>query len=218
MTFTTGQTLTAAVLNSNPTTFSGCFNNLDSTNIGAAGLYASGLLPTNSSQATFGGSQLYTFPNGVAAGGPVTGTTGTFSAGVSGTTGAFSSGVSGTTGAFSSTVSNAGSTSTGAVQQTVSGTTYTAPYDAQSTAGGTSTHLERGELTTSAFSSGFACATHSFAKAYTANPIVTGLISGNSATQFLYLNSKSTTSFQLCVFESGASGGTALLEWISLGE
>ena len=62
MTFTTGQTLTAAVLNSNPSTFSGCFNNIDATNIGAVGLYASNLNPTNATQATFGSAQNYTFP------------------------------------------------------------------------------------------------------------------------------------------------------------
>jgi hypothetical protein len=251
MTFTTGQTLTAPVLNSNPTTFSGCFNNIDNTNIGAAGLYPSQLLPTNSSQATFGGSQnytfpanltvngtltatggigsnfyasaivpttgaqatfggsqLYTFPNGVAAGGPVSGTTGTFSAGVSGTTGI-----------FSSTVSNAGSTSTGAIQQTVSGTTYTAPYDASSTSASTKTHFERGEMTTSTFSAGFACASHNFAPAYVATPIITAVLSGASVNPaLLYINAKSASSMQLCVESGSLNTGTALIDWMSLGE
>lgn len=60
-TFVTGETLTAAILNSNPTTFSGCFNTIDNTNIGSAGLYASQLKPTSLSNAQFGGNQTYTF-------------------------------------------------------------------------------------------------------------------------------------------------------------
>jgi len=72
MTFTTGQTLTAAVLNSNPVTFSGCFSNIDYTNIGAAGIFASQMMPTNSSQATFGGGQNYTFTNNLTVGGTLT--------------------------------------------------------------------------------------------------------------------------------------------------
>jgi hypothetical protein len=168
MTFTTGQTLTAAVLNSNPTTFSGCFNNIDAVNIGAVGLYASNLNPTNATQATFGsgqsytfangltvtgafnasiyaseinpttgaqatfgGSQLFTFPNGVAAGGPVSGTTGTFSGALGGgattVTSLTSSGpVSGTNGSFSGTL-GAGATTVGSLASSgaVSGTTGT---------------------------------------------------------------------------------------------
>jgi hypothetical protein len=69
-TFVTGETLTAATLNSNPVTFSGCLSNIDDTNIGAAGFYASQLNPGTSGQATFGSSQNYTFPAGLA----VTGT------------------------------------------------------------------------------------------------------------------------------------------------
>lgn len=72
LTFTTGQTLTAPVLNSNPTTFSGCFNNIDYTNIGSAGIFASQMMPTNSSQSTFGGGQNYTFPNNLTVGGTLT--------------------------------------------------------------------------------------------------------------------------------------------------
>lgn len=63
--FQTGQVLTASNLNANPANFVSCVNNIDNTNIGTAGLYASQIVPTNSSQATFGGSQAYTFPSGL---------------------------------------------------------------------------------------------------------------------------------------------------------
>jgi hypothetical protein len=172
MTFTTGQTLTASVLNSNPTTFSGCFSNIDYTNIGSSGLYASNLLPTNASQATFGGVQTYTFPasisvtggtqtngfinngpatvtgnviwGGVTYGGTLYGATGNINA--SGTIGLSGTGTNSLGGplSVSGTVSNTGSTSTGAVKQTVGGTSYTLPYDAQSTGGSTNTHFAHG--------------------------------------------------------------------------
>jgi hypothetical protein len=208
MTFTAGQTLTAAVLNSNPSTFSGCLNNIDNTNVGAAGFYASQILPTNGTQATFGGSQLYTFPNGVAAGGPVSGTTGNFSAGVSGTTGT-----------FSSTVSNAGSTSTGAIKQT-SGTTYTLPYDANSTAGSTNTHIEHGSLATGANVGGSSCAASTnFSKAFTSAPdLVYGFIAspGGSAATGIFTQSRSASAFTGCV--AATSAGSFTFSWMAIGE
>jgi hypothetical protein len=45
-------------------------NNVDNTQIGAAGIYANQVIPTNTSQATFGGSQPYTFSGALATGGP----------------------------------------------------------------------------------------------------------------------------------------------------
>jgi hypothetical protein len=85
--FTTGTTINAAPFNGNDAAIQAAVNNIDYTNIGAAGLFASNLLPGTGAQATFGGSLLYTFPAGVAAGGPLTATT------VSGTTGTFSGAV-----------------------------------------------------------------------------------------------------------------------------
>lgn len=64
-TFITGEVLTASILNSNPVTFSGCLNNIDNTNLGSAGIYASQIKPTNSSQATFGNSISYVFQGGL---------------------------------------------------------------------------------------------------------------------------------------------------------
>lgn len=274
-TYVTGETLTAATLNSNPVTFSGCFSNIDNTNIGAAGLYASQLNPGNSTQATFGGGQSYTFPVNISVMGStataglsdsanavitgtlgvtgattltsLSGTSGTFSStlGVTGTstlgpvnagatsvTSLASSGaVSGTTGSFSSTLgvtgattltgalnANGGSTTTGAVQQNVSSTNYTLPYDAQSTSASTNTHLEHGQLTTGAFSAGFACTTsHSFIKAYTSQPEIF-LAPSSQSSGYLYVSTENASSFTACSFISGASGGTVLLHWISLGE
>jgi hypothetical protein len=71
-TFTTGQTLTQTNLNANPIALSNCFANIDYTNIGAAGLYASNITPGSIGEATFGGSQTYTFPSSLVIGGNVT--------------------------------------------------------------------------------------------------------------------------------------------------
>jgi hypothetical protein len=68
-TFSTGSTIQAAPFNSNFSALQTCGNNIDNSNIGSAGLYASNLLPTTLGQATFGGSQTYLFPNGVYFGG-----------------------------------------------------------------------------------------------------------------------------------------------------
>jgi hypothetical protein len=60
-TFITNTTINAAPFNANFTAVATAVNNIDNTNIGAAGLYASQLLPTSSAQATFGGAIGYTF-------------------------------------------------------------------------------------------------------------------------------------------------------------
>lgn len=65
--FQTGQIPTATQWNANPAAFVAGFANIDNTNIGAAGLYASQVKPTGTGTATFGGSTAYTFPNGAQA-------------------------------------------------------------------------------------------------------------------------------------------------------
>jgi hypothetical protein len=95
-TFVNGTTINAAPFNSNFSAVATAVNNIDNTNIGAAGLYASQLAPTTIVQATFGGSVGYTFPSSVlvpsgsvSAGTLATGaTTGDLSAARSATTGA----------------------------------------------------------------------------------------------------------------------------------
>jgi hypothetical protein len=60
-TFTPFTTAYSAQVNSNFSTIATAINgNLDNTNIGSAGIYASQIIPTNSTQATFGGSVSYT--------------------------------------------------------------------------------------------------------------------------------------------------------------
>lgn len=61
----TGNTLTATALNTNPNAFSQCFLNIDNTNIGAAGIFASQIIGTTTAQATFGGAGNYRFPGSV---------------------------------------------------------------------------------------------------------------------------------------------------------
>jgi hypothetical protein len=62
-TFVTGTTINAAPFNANFTAIQTWSANIDNTNIGAAGLFASQILPTTSGQATFGGTQAYAFAN-----------------------------------------------------------------------------------------------------------------------------------------------------------
>ncbi len=63
--FTTNTTINAAPFNADFSALQTCGNNVDNSQIGAAGLYASNILPTNGAQATFGGSQAYSFPAGL---------------------------------------------------------------------------------------------------------------------------------------------------------
>jgi hypothetical protein len=64
-TFTTGATIQAAPFNANFAALQTCGNAIDNSNIGSAGIYASQIIPTTVGQATFGGSQTYTFANGL---------------------------------------------------------------------------------------------------------------------------------------------------------
>jgi hypothetical protein len=59
--FATGEQLTAANLNANPNGFIVCLSNIDQSNVGSAGFYASQIKPTTTAQATFGGSVQYKF-------------------------------------------------------------------------------------------------------------------------------------------------------------
>lgn len=228
MTFTTGQTLTAAVLNSNPVTFSGCFSNIDYTNIGAAGIFASQMMPTNASQATFGGGQVYTFTNGLNVSGTLTAATlaGLYPSAMSPTTGAQATFGGSQTYTFPSNVnvlggvtSNGVTSASGAIQQTVSGITYAAPYDAQSTTASTNTHMEHGTLTTGAYSGGFACTTsHNFAKAFTSAPTVVGTLASAAFAGYVYPGAVSSAAFTICSFLSGQGSGTVSINWIAVGE
>lgn len=63
-TFSPGTIIASAQVNADFSTIYGLVNgNIDNTNIGAAGIFASQLVPTTGPQATFGGSQNYTFNN-----------------------------------------------------------------------------------------------------------------------------------------------------------
>jgi hypothetical protein len=59
--FTNGTTINAAPFNSNFTALQTCGNNIDNTNIGSAGIYASQVIPLTAAEATFGGALGYTF-------------------------------------------------------------------------------------------------------------------------------------------------------------
>lgn len=106
--FTNGEVLTQAAMNANPNALTAWSTNIDNTNIGSAGLFATNLKPTTGAQATFGGSVSYTFPAGVLA-----------------TTG-------GTAGYVSPNYTNTGSV-TGSSQKTLSGIVYFASVPAGST-------------------------------------------------------------------------------------
>jgi len=231
--FTATSYLSYVTTNANNNFLLACVSTVDNTQIGGAGLYASQIIPTTAGQATFGGSQTYTFPAAISVGnGASFGATIT-TAGISDSGGiSSSSNISGVTGTFSGTVfanngtltaglvDTSGATIQGAIQQTVSGTTYTVPYDAQSTSASTNTHMEHGTLTTGTYSGGFACsASHNFTKTYTASPTI--ILTNASASAPMgnpYPGSVSASAFTACEFLSGQSSGTGTLNWISIGE
>lgn len=64
-TFITGEVLTAATLNANPVAIVACVNAIDNSNVGVNGFFASQIIPLTVGEATFGGSQSYTFSNGL---------------------------------------------------------------------------------------------------------------------------------------------------------
>jgi hypothetical protein len=71
--FTTGTSLvSASTTNSNNAFLLGCANNVDNTQIGAAGIFASQIVPNGVGTATFGGSIGYRFAIGAAAQVPLT--------------------------------------------------------------------------------------------------------------------------------------------------
>jgi hypothetical protein len=79
----TGSTASASQINSNFASLQSCGNNIDSNNIGSGGIFASQIKPTNTTQATFGGSYTYTFPTTIATSAGVnTGVFGTASGGL----------------------------------------------------------------------------------------------------------------------------------------
>jgi hypothetical protein len=57
----TGETITAALLNGEIASIVTAGNNIDNNNIGTLGIYASQIKPTSGAQATFGGTNTYTF-------------------------------------------------------------------------------------------------------------------------------------------------------------
>ena len=63
--FSSGTVANPAPVNSNFSNLVACAQNIDNSNIGSAGIFASQVIPGNASQATFGGSQQYSFPAGV---------------------------------------------------------------------------------------------------------------------------------------------------------
>lgn len=72
-TFVTGTTINAAPFNDNFTAVATAVNNIDNTNLGALGIYASQIIPTSTAQATFGGTRAYTFSNGLNVTGTIAG-------------------------------------------------------------------------------------------------------------------------------------------------
>ena len=64
--FTAGTPAVASQVNANFASLQSCANNIDHTNMGTAGIYASQIIPDTAGHATFGGSIAYTFANGLA--------------------------------------------------------------------------------------------------------------------------------------------------------
>lgn len=71
--FIPNSTIYSAQVNANFSTIYNAFNSgIDNTNVGSAGFFASQIKPTNGTQATFGGTQTYTFPAAVVVTGALT--------------------------------------------------------------------------------------------------------------------------------------------------
>ncbi len=58
-------TVSATTTNANNNFLLACAKNVDNSQVGSGGLFASQIIPTNSTQATFSGTQSYIFPYGV---------------------------------------------------------------------------------------------------------------------------------------------------------
>lgn len=71
-TFTNGTTADASQVNANFSSLQTCGNNIDHNNIGAAGIYATQIVPTTVGQSIFGGSVTYQFSNGLIVNGGLT--------------------------------------------------------------------------------------------------------------------------------------------------
>ena len=69
--FSPSTTALSAQVNTNFTEVQTSVNNVDNSQVGALGFFASQIIPTNGTNATFGGAQVYTFNNGVTVAGGV---------------------------------------------------------------------------------------------------------------------------------------------------
>ena len=196
--FVTGAVPTATQWNSNFVTLVAAFSNIDYTNIGAAGIYASQLKPTSASAATFGGSQTYTFPVGVAMAGPLTGVT-SFSI----------------TGAFEAS-SNASTLS------------YVPPlYTATGTAVASTAHMVTGTTSIGTVSSGSfvtvavtlsGAAVFSSSSSYVVTATLQSMGLGTFAGNIILAAPTSGSSFQITVYAPTGSGITAVtVQWMAIG-
>jgi hypothetical protein len=194
--FVTGAVPTATQWNSNFVTLVAAFSNIDYTNIGAAGIYASQLKPTSASAATFGGSQTYTFPVGVAMAGPLTGVT-SFSI-----TGAFEASSNASTLSFVPPVYTATGTAVASTAHIVTGS---ATITANSGFVGTSTITLSGAAQ-------FTSST-SYAVYMAINNQVTTISSF-----FFYVSAQTATGFQINLNNtSGSNITSATVNWIAIG-
>ena len=194
--FVTGAVPTATQWNSNFVTLVAAFSNIDYTNIGAAGIYASQLKPTSASAATFGGSQTYTFPVGVAMAGPLTGVT-SFSI----------------TGAFEAS-SNASTLS------------FVPPvYTATGTAVASTAHIVTGSATITANSGfvGTSAITLSGAAQFTSSTSYAVYMAINNqvttiSSFFFYVSAQTATGFQINLNNtSGSNITSATVNWMAIG-
>ena len=208
--FVTGAVPTATQWNSNFVTLVAAFSNIDYTNIGAAGIYASQLKPTSASAATFGGSQTYTFPVGVAMAGPLTGVTSlTMNGALTGVT-SFS-----ITGAFEAS-SNASTLS------------YVPPlYTATGTAVASTAHMVTGTTSIGTVSSGSfvtvavtlsGAAVFSSSSSYVVTATLQSMGLGTFAGNIILAAPTSGSSFQITVYAPTGSGITAVtVQWMAIG-
>lgn len=200
--FVAGATIASVQVNADfDTLYSVVNGNLDNTNIGSAGLFASQIIPTSGAQAAFGGSAAYQFPAGL-------GVTG--QAVISGELFAGSASVSGPIGA---------ATTSAGVQA------YVPPvYNAGGSNLASTTHIVCGSATmTFAGGSNVGSSSVTFLStaAFAALPVVlvtistySGAITGPVA---VIVSSVATNGFVVTGIQGGTAAGTATVTWFAIG-
>lgn len=216
--------------------------NINYSNVGTSGFYASQIIPTTTGQATFGGTRPYYFPSDINTSNTVTanalvGTSITSNGNISATnqissaTASISGNVTvggtfsgSSTGSFTGSVTSTGLVSSGSVQKKISGVNYGVPFNANETSGSTNNHIEGNTIVMPALASGSSscetASTNAFLVPFDASPrvqvsiLTTGPVPGVTAG----ISGVGTTSAILWLCNNSGSTVSYSLMWLAQGE